>query len=255
MKQQNIDQINYTNTGIIYKFSFIKYFFSNFFPICFLFVSGFIIISTLIMRLLDIKTYSNDLIVIVIILVSLLGFIWLKVVISMNSDKYIEEFVEGINYNDKRLRKFIHWSDINEIKHKNMEYSVSGLTYFSINDFTITTFDNTKITIDKYFKYNNLLIELILNKTYEIMFQKYKKIFNEGGNISLGKYQFNKLCIRKNNKSLSWNDVIDIQLVDGIYTIHKKDRLISDWGAISTSDIINYHVIIPLIDKIIKNEL
>jgi hypothetical protein len=89
---------------------------------------------------------------------------------------------------------------------------------------------------------------LIQNRAYEFQFPRHKKMYDEGGTLSI-----NQLGITKNNVNVSWKDIKKVEVKDGYVHIFKGKML--RWHSTRVSEVSNVHVFLSLVNDIMTGKI
>lgn len=159
----------------------------------------------------------------------------------------------GFAYVDRQGLRQVKWTDIDAVWQsitKHYRYGVHvGTTY----NYTIQLNDKSKITLDNKFSKIEQAGKAITNGSANALFPKYVAALKSGQRVTFGPLSLDPYGLYSGNKSLTWQEIKAVKIVQGIISI-KKEGGWFNWATVSVPQVPNFWVFIDLVSRFTKVE-
>jgi hypothetical protein len=126
----------------------------------------------------------------------------------------------GITWRKGRNLNISRWVDIENIYITSVQYGILDFAWASRTEIVLHLQKKKRLKISHTFENIERLVDTIKHYVYPLMFEKFRKAFNQGEPVQFGSIVLTSQGVLNGRKALRWKDISKIELQKGRLELH-----------------------------------
>jgi hypothetical protein len=126
----------------------------------------------------------------------------------------------GITWKKRRKLSVFCWEDIEKIYITSVQYGILDFAWASKTEVLLQLQEKKRLKISQTFEDIEKLVDTIKHYIYPLMFEKFRKAFNQGEPVQFGPVVLTSQGVLNGQKAFRWQDIGKIELQKGRLELH-----------------------------------
>ncbi len=186
-------------------------------------------------------------------LVLFAGGIWTLIKLFLNSNRRVIVYEQGVVRMNKSLTEVVRWEDVDTFLQAVTKHYINGIYTNTTHIYTLCRSNGKAVKFGDTIRKVEALGDTLQREVTRVLLPKFIEAYNMGDTLTFGPLSMSQEGLSNGKEMLSWSQVQDVQVRQGIVSVQKEDQW-TNWSPVGIARIPNFYAFMALVDSVLKEQ-